>query len=135
MGDHVPHSLYDLNSTDSICSFGVAMNSGLCANCTHFVRRKRGKRGGLKGICELSGADRLSLNQYGYLRPVGTRKRCRHYSPEYHQPVIRTTSPHSTTAHAYCPVCDQIIKDFRQKSCLICGALLEWDTVLKEAKS
>lgn len=58
------------------------MLKGLCGKCKHFIKRKRGKRGGLKGMCEYSKADRFSFENTGYLRPVESRKKCSRFEEE-----------------------------------------------------
>ena len=137
MGDHSRYSVPDLNCTDSLCHVGVAMSSGICATCRHFTHLQRGKRGGLKGICELSQADRYNYENHGWKRSAYERSKCNRYDPFFHEPVLKVTSPHSTTAHAYCPVCDRIIKDFKQESCETCGTLFDWSKykTIMEGKS
>lgn len=50
-----------------------------CRTCRHFLHQKRGKRGGLKGICEFSKTDTFYYAQNGHLRAAGCRKACKLY--------------------------------------------------------
>lgn len=52
---------------------------GLCRSCKHFVNRKRGKNGGLKGMCELSNGDKRNFYSEGYLRPPGVKHTCKNF--------------------------------------------------------
>ena len=54
----------------------------LCAHCSHFVRRSEGKKGGLWGMCEMSVKDNYNFEQFGFLRPVGPRFRCKRFEME-----------------------------------------------------
>ena len=52
---------------------------GMCASCNHFIKRSRGKKGGLWGICDKSSKDCREYAEWGFLRPVGYRNKCSKY--------------------------------------------------------
>lgn len=58
------------------------MFKGLCRVCKHFVNRKRGKSGGLKGMCEYSRTGRYNYEHSNFLRPCETRKKCSRFEEE-----------------------------------------------------
>lgn len=58
------------------------MSTSLCRVCKHFIRRTRGKRGGLKGYCEKSAAECQDFVRYGWRRPPRNRVKCARFEEE-----------------------------------------------------
>lgn len=55
---------------------------GLCFRCKHFIRRSRGKKGGLWGMCDVSVKDCRNFKWWGFTRPVGFRNKCSKFEEE-----------------------------------------------------
>lgn len=54
----------------------------LCRSCKHFIHRRKGKSGGVRGMCELSRNDNMRWEAGEQLRDPGTRHKCARYEEE-----------------------------------------------------
>lgn len=62
----------------------------ICKKCKHFINRHRGKKGGIKGVCELSAAEMRRWTECKATRAVAHKDTCARFeevengdSPEY----------------------------------------------------